>query len=49
MSPAYALIKVDNEMSPEYTLIKVQTRHSEIASGYPKSILNAFNYHLGNL
>ena len=49
MSPAYALIKVDNEMSPAYALIKVQTRHSEIASGYPRSILSAFNYHLGNL
>ncbi len=49
MSPAQSLIKVGNEMSPAYSLIKAQTRRSEIASGYPKSILSALNYHLGNL
>jgi len=49
MSPAQSLIKVGNEMSPTYSLIKVQTRHSEIASGFSKSILSALNYHLGNL
>ena len=49
MSPTYALIKVGNEMSPAYALIKVQARRSGIASDYPKSILSALNYHLGNL
>jgi len=49
MSPAKSLIKVGNEMSPAYVLIKVQTRHSEIASGFSKSILSTLNYHLGNL
>ncbi len=49
MSPAQSLIKVGNEMSPACDLIKVQTRRSGIASGYPKSILSALNYHLGNL
>lgn len=49
MSPTFALIKVGNEMSPTYALIKGQARRSGIASGYPKSILSALNYHLGNL
>ena len=49
MSPAYALLKVGNEMSPAYALIRVQARRLGIASDYPKSILSALNYHLGNL
>jgi hypothetical protein len=49
MSPAQSLIKVGNEMSPAYSLIKVQTRRSGMVSDYPKSILSALNYHLGNL
>lgn len=49
MSPAKSLIKVGNEMSPAYALVKAQTRRSGMASDYPKSILSALNYHLGNL